>query len=605
MINKMRQFAPAIMWVVIIAFVGTIFLSWGMEFTGWQQDTGYIAKVGGEEIPLQRFDQMVNMERENQLMRAQGELPPQQSRMIPRQVLETEISRILLSRVFEQMKLGASAEEIFQYLRNNPPQEVMSVPQFQTDSVFDTSKFVQFLNTPESYQYEWLRTFEQHTGEMLIPMSTLQTLLESAKMPTRQEIAREYKEQNQEGVFEYVKASPSSFTIDSSEITDKMISQYYETHQDSFHSDRRASLKFIRIPKVPTPQDEQSFRDEMLQIKQRIQSGESTFAEEAEMESDDPGSAAKGGSLGWFGRGRMVKQFDDVAFSLDTGTISDPVKTQFGYHLIKVEDKRMKDDSVVQVKASHILRQVLPSIETIDSLEQLTDSVITESRNQGLAQAVEKSEFRVDSTGYFTRGDEIPKLGYLQGAASLAFNQEVGTIEKFEDTQAFYILQVSDRIQEGVLELSEVRGQIIKTLIDSLQRRKARNHLQSVLEDLPKEASLADLKERDSILVAGVTDTTTRSRYISGLGYNTPPVAAAFAAPIGQRTGIIESDEGYFSVKPLWREEIDSIPWESAEVRQIRQRMIQQERQRAYSEWYTHYKEQADVEDRLAEFYTE
>lgn len=89
-----------------------------------------------------------------------------------------------------------------------------------------------------------------------------------------------------------------------------------------------------------------------------VKKGEKSFEELAQVYSEDPGSAAQGGDLGWFPRGVMVKEFEDAAFSLNPGEISDLIKTDFGYHIIKLNQKKSAeeaDDGVEQISASHIL----------------------------------------------------------------------------------------------------------------------------------------------------------------------------------------------------------------------------------------------------------
>ena len=100
----------------------------------------------------------------------------------------------------------------------------------------------------------------------------------------------------------------------------------------------RARHILITVPQDATPEVEQLALAKTISITQRLNSGED-FATLAQQFSDDTGSGAQGGDLGFFGRGQMVKEFEDAAFSLPIGQISEPVKSQFGYHIIRVEEK--------------------------------------------------------------------------------------------------------------------------------------------------------------------------------------------------------------------------------------------------------------------------
>lgn len=110
-------------------------------------------------------------------------------------------------------------------------------------------------------------------------------------------------------------------------------------------------------------------------ILKEVQKGEKTFAELAQVNSEDSGSAPQGGDLGWFARGVMVKEFEDAAFALGEGAVSGLVRTEFGYHIIKVEDKKTEalegsKDPVEQVLASHILIKTKAFADILGEIEK-------------------------------------------------------------------------------------------------------------------------------------------------------------------------------------------------------------------------------------------
>ena len=124
-------------------------------------------------------------------------------------------------------------------------------------------------------------------------------------------------------------------------VTDQELKDYYEKHKSEFTQPEQVRARHILI-KVPAGADKKKWeeaRKKALEIRAKLLKGES-FSKLAEKYSDDPGSKARGGDLGYFGKGRMVPEFEKAAFSLKKGEISQPVKTTFGYHIIKVEDKK-------------------------------------------------------------------------------------------------------------------------------------------------------------------------------------------------------------------------------------------------------------------------
>lgn len=124
-------------------------------------------------------------------------------------------------------------------------------------------------------------------------------------------------------------------------ITDDEIETYYKGHKEEFTSPESVKARHILL-KVPEGADEKAWKEaesKAKDIKKKLENGED-FAELAKKYSDDPGSKNKGGDLGFFTKGRMVPEFESAAFSLKPGEMSDPVKTNFGYHIIEVKEKK-------------------------------------------------------------------------------------------------------------------------------------------------------------------------------------------------------------------------------------------------------------------------
>lgn len=124
-------------------------------------------------------------------------------------------------------------------------------------------------------------------------------------------------------------------------VTDKDVSEYYASHKSEFENPEmvRARHILIKVAHDAKPEQWQEAEKKALDTKKRIDGGED-FAATAKSVSEDPGSKEKGGDLGFFPRGQMVPEFEQAAFSLNSGAISEPVKSKFGYHIIKVEEKR-------------------------------------------------------------------------------------------------------------------------------------------------------------------------------------------------------------------------------------------------------------------------
>ncbi|HMA65229.1 MAG: SurA N-terminal domain-containing protein, partial [Fibrobacterota bacterium] len=428
MINKMREMAPTIMIIILVTFViGTIFFNWGMNAGGPKNKFSSAGTINGKEIPLNRFDQAVNVERQRlQEQRGGADVPQAQYQMVPRQVWEQQVQSVLTQDILQKMKISATTDEVFEYIKRNPIPGVDTASIFQTNGVFDTSKYVKFLNDPANYdQYPWLTNVESYARENVVPAQKLEKILNAGAIPSKAEIAYEATMANSKVQYEYARVNLYAIDVDSNKSSDAEALKYYKANPDSFKTEGQANLYFAKFPKVATPEDERELLNQLLEIKTRIAQASNTseaFANEAKLESDDEGSAQNGGDLGFFGRGQMVPPFEIAAFGTDSGKMSNPIKTQYGYHVLYVEGKTGKD-STAKVRARHILKKLTPSAETFEILSNRADSLVAlvDEKNK-LPLAIKNFPgVEFDSTGFYTKGELIPKIGYLSGAGQFAF----------------------------------------------------------------------------------------------------------------------------------------------------------------------------------------
>lgn len=610
MIKKMREFAPVIMLIILVAFVGgTIFMNWGMNLADRGRKATNAGKINDREVPLSYFEQQINAERQK-LMEGKEEIPPYQNHMIPAQVWEREVNKVLMQDVIAKMKLDASIDEVFEYIKTNPLPGIDTASAFQTDGLFDTSKYAQFLNDPQNYNnYPWLREVEAYTKAMIIPSQKLEKMLNAAVMPTRSEIEFVYKQKTGKAVFEYVAIPGNIGTVDAGAISDGMISTYYQTHKTAFEAGAQVALYFVKFPKIATDVDEKVYREELKELRDRIiQSGkplEESFAEEAAIESDDQGSAAQGGDLGWFAKGAMVPVFDSVAFSQPVGTISDPVMSSFGLHIIFVEGREVRDGEL-KVKARHILRKISPTIETIDALEEQADSLRIKGLDMGLVAAARGiAGITIDSTELFEKGSAVPGIGYLSGVSRFAFGSlDESVSERIQDKDALYLFAIRRQVKKGVAPLADATDKIREILTDSLQIVSARIYAEKVRSSLVDDSSLALYSAKDTSVTSGTTDTVSGLVYIPGIGYATPVAAEALALPVQQLSKVIAYQKNFYIIKTLWKNSIDSIPLlSSPEMQQIAEQLKQQSSQKVYYAWYLDYKKKAKIKSNIDELY--
>ena len=604
MINKMREMAPVMMVVILIVFVGgTIFLDWGMNATGQGRATD-VGKINGKKVPLMYFDNLVSMER-MRMQEQNTDIPPAQYRMIPTQVWNQEVSRVLLEGVVKSMKLGSTDEEVFQYLKRNPLPGLDTASIFMTDGRFDTTKYVNWLSSPRTYvEFPFMLDVERQVRDQILPGQKIDALLKAGVFVSPAEVAYENALRNNKATFEFVKVESRNFRNESAEVSDDMIRNYYRENQSRFMQDEQADLYFVRVPKTATPADERATLQEMVDLKKQIESGEYTFEIAAQNESDDEGSASNGGDLGWFGRGAMVPEFEIAAFALEPGVISEPVKSMFGFHLIKVEERSEENDEI-KIKARHILRKNLPSDETLDNLSDWTEELRKTMVQKGFAEAVNSSpSITLDSTGLFKRGVQPQKLGFLSGAASFAFNRKQGEISDILDSEnALYILSIKEKVRKGAAPIERVRPQIVEALRDTLAMQEARVHAAAVLEKIKSGAPLEDIAESNPALITGTAADAVVMGFQPQLGFASRTASVALSLPEGKVSDIIEERGGFSIVRVLSKGETKELEPSSPDARQLAAISRNQARQSAYGEWYRNLHSSAKIVSNVDQFY--
>jgi len=228
-------------------------------------------------------------------------------------------------------------------------------------------------------------------------------------------------------------------------VPDQQVLQYYQGHQKDYQVPEEVKVRHILIkvdagadPKVDAAA-KQKAEDLLKQIK-----GGADFAALAKANSDDPGSKEQGGELGMIQRGVTVPAFEKAAFGLEPGQISDVVKTQFGYHIIKVEEKQTAHlKSLDEVKAQ-ILATLTRQAEA-DQQANFAQQLATEAAKSGLAKTAEAHHLQVVTTDYVPKDAVLPGLPDGAKLLALAFSAKPGSAPQVSSTgEGFAVFQVAD-----------------------------------------------------------------------------------------------------------------------------------------------------------------
>jgi peptidyl-prolyl cis-trans isomerase D len=228
-------------------------------------------------------------------------------------------------------------------------------------------------------------------------------------------------------------------------VPDQQVLQYYQGHQKDYQVPEEVKVRhiLIKVDAGADPKVDAAAKQKAEELLKQIKGG-ADFAALAKANSDDPGSKEQGGELGMIQRGVTVPAFEKAAFGLEPGQISDVIKTQFGYHIIKVEEKQTAHlKSLDEVKAQ-ILATLTRQAEA-DKQANFAQQLATEAAKSGLAKTAEAHHLQVVTTDYVPKEAVLPGLPDGAKLLALAFSAKPGSAPQVSSTgEGFAVFQVAD-----------------------------------------------------------------------------------------------------------------------------------------------------------------
>lgn len=600
MMTKLREMTFAILWVLVIAFVGLMVFQWGADITGRKGRTNILGKIEGKKVTIQEFEKAVEQARQMELDKT-GKSPDfERSKQIQDEVWESFVQRVLLGREIEKYNIQVTNREVALYILNNPLPELQKNPQFQTDGKFDMQKYRQAVLDPQNAQ-AWLGV-ERYIQQSL-PFQKLQTLITSSAIVTEEEIRYEFMQQNMQAKIEYLSVPISAFSSDTIDVSDQEIHDYYEEHKDDFKIEERRKVDYVLFSTEPSAEDSSRVYDLANDIIKEAKSGED-FAKLADEYSEDPSVQNNHGDLGYFDRSAMVPEFSEAAFSAKPGEVVGPVKTRYGLHIIKVFDKKTEDGKE-KVKASHILLNFAASGKTIDNAVTDAENFQEMASKQGFQQAADQLKYKIQQSTEFAQKNYIPGLGVMPEAVKWVFSNDLNEISStYRVSQGYVIFQISEIMPGGFRPLDEVKD-ICKNRIEMEKRKSmAKDYAESIKPEIEGGENLSEVAAHDTSGKA-VYDTTAHFKYdisLPKIGRAPSIVAAAFSLPLNTLSKMLETPRGFYFIRVLDRTEFNEEEY-AKQHDSIKSRLLNQKKQQIFNQWYAQLKEKADIVDNRRLFY--
>jgi peptidyl-prolyl cis-trans isomerase D len=619
----MRKHATSWLIKVFLFAIVIVFIFWG-GYSYTEKKASRVAVVNGSYIGLREYQSMYNnlLEQMRRQFGKQFSSELVEALNLKGQALDRLINRRLILTEAGMLKFDVSREE----LQN----AIVSYPAFQTNGRFDPLRYQQALRyarlTPQEFEVSQREDLLINKVEQLVTRGT--KVLESEMLSffhhTRdrvnlayvqidpqdfknqvkvdEEAVRDYFDKHRENYrladkrnILYVRFVPRDYLAEV-KVTDQEIEEFYQLHQDDYREPKKVRARHIlfRLAEKAKTAEIQEILDRAKKVLALARKGDN-FAELARKYSEDS-TAAKGGDLGYFKSGDMVKPFADSAFSLKKGEISDLVRTRYGIHIIKVED--IKEESVQPL--AQVKGVVLKSLKEERSGEialQRAESFIDRSRAlDDLQKAAVEEGLEVKESGLFAAEEPIPQLGRHPEINEIMFSlrlKEVSPVFRVGDDQVVaQLLEIQDSRLE---EFAEAQEKVQKDWITEQSKVLARTQAQEWLETARQQGNLAEVARRNKLKI-NKTGLFTAISPPPLFRNQRDMVITAFSLTSEQPvpSEVYEVD-GTFIIMQLEESQPASENGFQKEKDSLAKQLLQAKKEQTFSRWINGRRQQADI----------
>ena len=569
----------------MVALVSITFLAWMVfDLSGITGNRGFArsraaGSVNDQSLDSRDYELMVQRASEQQQRQNQGTLGADDYARLRDQVWNEWVDQAVLVSEYHRRGLSVSDEELAEAIRTTPLPEIAQNETFKTDGQFDMAKYQRWLSSASAAQV--LPALEErYRAEMM--RAKLLRVISADIFVSDAELWLRYRDENEKVKVDLAAIIPRNAVPDSAvPLTDAEVQAYYHAHADQFKRPETAYLSYVMIPRGLDAADTAAALTRIRAVRAEIVAG-AKFEDVARRESQDAGSAAKGGDLGELTRGQMVAQFDSVAFKLPIGQLSEPFLSPFGYHILQVTGR-----TGTKVKGRHILVNIelagshRERVDALaDSLERIAadrvDPAALDTAARALGLRVMRALPLQKGTSLQAGTNVVPNVGTW--AFQRATAGAIGTVE--ETTDALYLFRIDSLTPAGLPPLETIRPAVEHEARQAKKWERAR----AIGVDLQKrldEGATLDMATRALGLPHQVVGPFTR---IDPPFPNPTFIGTAFSLQPGLRSHVIDTPEGLYLIESVQRIPADSAAFVTRkdELRTHAITLMRQDRVRLY-----------------------
>ena len=628
MLDFMRQRARSVWTKALFLIIALVFVFFGVGSFGDDAQVQVIVTVDDEPITLQEFQRAYrNVEanyREVYKERFTPELAQQMN--LRQQTLDQLVDTKLLAKEARRIGFRASDEDV--------RQEIATSPTFHSYGSFSPDRYRRLLRylrmTPQEFE-------EQQRNRLVI--ERFQKFINGSIRATDYEVGELFRFEQEEVNLAFLKIA-SADLVDLVTITEQQVREFYTSNTESFRIPERVRLRYVSYAPEDFAADASVSEDEVLdfynthkeerfteekqvqarhilfsladgvsdarkadtrstaqEILERARKGED-FAALAEEYSQDTGTASSGGDLGFFGRGRMVKPFEEAAFGMEAGQVSDLVETTFGLHIIKVEAVQPERITPLEEVADTVTEELLErkGRALAEQRARADRQKITDETT--LRQFAESVGLEAKETPLVNQSETIPGLGRRPKLVETALGQSPGQIsDPIQVDNTWFLVSLAERAPSRIPEFTAVQEEAEEQYRSEQAERLAQEKADKLLTKLKETKDLASLAKAEALTVEETGAFARRGGYIPKIGVVPDLKTEAFRltpeAPVASKSYTWGGNTFVAVLKEYILADSEQLEEQRDDLRQS---LLQRKRTAAYQELTKYLKERAKIE---------
>jgi peptidyl-prolyl cis-trans isomerase D len=623
MLDLMRKHAQSWFIKLLLGGIVVTFISWG-GYSRYQQRANTVAFVNGEALGTADFERAY--QRVVQYYRAQlGDKLDEtalKAMGVRQKVYDELVDRMLVLQEAARLGVGASQEQI--------RVRIATMPAFQVDGRFNEEAYRKVLAanqlTPAAFE-------EQQRTDLA--MENLRRLVSGFAKVSEAEAQADWRDRNEKVTLDYASFRPADFQSQV-KISPEDMAKYFETRKENFRQPPRVRLGYVELNKEAvaagitppeaklrqayeeykddywTPKEvrarhillsvpagatkdvERKIEERIFALQAQLKAG-ADFSELAKKNSQDPVSAAKGGDLGWFGEDQMVADFSEAAFALPKGGLSGPVRTDYGFHLIKVDDIREPRLRPFEEVRAEVAKEVAGEMADALIEKRLEECYGQVAKLGGLKAYAQARGLSYQETGPLPKGQGLPGIADSVKVVSRGLSKKKGEFDvEMERREGPVLLQVLEQQDSYLPPLAEVEGRV---------RAKMASEKAVELASKASYAALADVKGGASLQQAAAKHDGKAGRVGPFQRAKVPPEVgqqAGLAAfhlspeqPLSQR--VLNNGQGPVLIKLVEKQEASPADW-AAQRQETTARLLSMKKAQMFETWLKELRQKADIE---------